>query len=209
VEGSSGNSSLYFEDTTNTSNTSISYCDVYNNDGANFGGSVPAGLGDLVGVNGCGDSCDVYMNIFMDPMFVDTANGDFHLLAGSPCIDAGDPNSPLDPDGTIADIGAFYFDQVGIDGGSSANPEFAGLIANYPNPFNSSTTIEYDLPKSCDVTIEIYDVLGRRAATLIRDIQQAGHHSVVWDAGGYTSGMYFYRIQAGDFTETKKMLLLK
>ncbi len=62
-------------------------------------------------MNANGDSCDVYNNIQMNPCFVDTANGDYHLTVNSPCIDAGDPDSPLDPDGTIADMGAFYYDQ--------------------------------------------------------------------------------------------------
>ena len=72
---------------------------------------MPPGWGVLDTVNCNGDSCDVYYNIFLDPMFVDTSNTDLHLLAGSPCIDAGDPTSPLDPDGTIADLGCYFFDQ--------------------------------------------------------------------------------------------------
>ncbi|UCC78824.1 MAG: right-handed parallel beta-helix repeat-containing protein [Candidatus Zixiibacteriota bacterium] len=155
------------------------------------------------GFNGTG-------NIDSYPMFVDTANGDFHLLAGSPCIDAGDPNSPYDPDGTIADMGAFYFDQlVGIDQGSSAIPEFAGLITNYPNPFNVSTRISFELPESGQAALTIHDLLGRRIGTPINGYLQAGVHNIVFDGSGLASGIYFYQLKAGDRTEIKRMTLIK
>jgi len=83
------------------------------------------------------------------------------------------------------------------------------LFRNYPNPFNASTIIKYELTRQMQVTIEIFDILGRNVQTLVREKQQAGHYSVVWDADVFMSGMYFYRIQAGEFTETNKMLLLK
>lgn len=93
-------------------NTSVTYCDIYGNRAHNvWGDEMPPFLGELLIVNSNGDSCDIYFNIFLDPLFVDPQNADFNLLWPSPCIDAGDPASPLDPDGTIADIGAFYYDQ--------------------------------------------------------------------------------------------------
>ncbi|MEE9552942.1 MAG: T9SS type A sorting domain-containing protein [candidate division Zixibacteria bacterium] len=310
------------------------------------------------------DYCDVqggmagHGNIDADPMFVDPENGDFHLQQGSPCIDAGDPSSPYDPDGTFVDMGAYYYgpeipeiidqsqmiategfwfdegvvrwqqffptldnisaveifirregspgdvivqittdsgeilsestvDENGIPGNdwimfnlpetidlvpgepyrivvTSSQPspspderyrwsgnhdsDYPGitdvydeepfydyafitygydyrldiedtdieilptdfiLSQNYPNPFNASTLIEYGLPNSSDVTIEIFDILGRKVETLIQGEQQAGYHQVTWDASEISSGMYFYRIQAGKYVETKKMLLLK
>jgi hypothetical protein len=79
----------------------------------------------------------------------------------------------------------------------------------YPNPFNSSTKIEYSLPETRKVRIEIYDLLGRKIAILLNESKQAGYHQVVWDASGHSSGVYFYRIEAGDFIETRKMILLK
>ncbi len=65
------------------------------------------------------------------------------------------------------------------------------------------------LPYSADVTVEIYDILGRRIETLVHAQQQAGHHQVIWNAENAVTGIYFYRIEAGDYDETKKMVLLK
>lgn len=86
--------------------------------------------------------------------------------------------------------------------------EFA-LLGNYPNPFNNQAIIKYALPEPADVTIEIYDLLGRRVRTLSDGKQQAGYHQVTWNSEGQSSGVYFYKIQAGEFSKTDKMLLLK
>jgi len=88
-------------------------------------------------------------------------------------------------------------------------PREYGIFQNYPNPFNAITSFEYGLPEDSHVTIIIYDLLGHQVATLISQHQSAGHHQVSWDAGANSSGIYFYRIQAGDFVNTKKMVLLK
>ena len=88
-------------------------------------------------------------------------------------------------------------------------PESFALWQNYPNPFNPSTTISFDVPKTSNVTIMIYDVIGRQVATLIDDEYQPGQYKVVFEAGQLATGLYIYRIQAGDFHETKKLLLLK
>jgi hypothetical protein len=297
-------------------------------------------------------------NINADPMFVDPENGDFHLQEGSPCIDAGDPDFPRDPDGSYVEMGAYFFgneipeimDQsqtvadagfwfdvgmvrwqqfypslnnitavelfllqagfpgdvvlmIATDAGDSlitsrldednvvdgdwnrinlprtveltpgepyriyvassqpspgpderytwngnhdsdypgitdvydeeplydyafitygfdrqtgiedmdiaVLPDEFRLLQNYPNPFNSSTTIEYDLPSASSVFIEIYDLLGRRVETLVQGEQPAGYHQVVWDAGDHSSSLYFYRLRAADYVDSKKMVLLK
>ncbi len=80
---------------------------------------------------------------------------------------------------------------------------------NYPNPFNASTSIHYNLPRASHVTIDIYDLLGRKVETLLNEMQSAGHYRVVWNARNKPSGTYFYRIQTGDYIEMKKMVLLK
>jgi len=83
------------------------------------------------------------------------------------------------------------------------------LFSNYPNPFNASTTIEFSLTKTEHVTLSVYDLLGRKLATLTDDEKQAGSHSVTFDASDLSSGVYFYRLQAGDAVETRRMVLLK
>ncbi|MCP4581343.1 MAG: T9SS type A sorting domain-containing protein [candidate division Zixibacteria bacterium] len=108
------------------------------------------------------------------------------------------------------DVYVIRIDAVtGINENISVLPRTYQLVQNYPNPFNASTTIKYDLPLTSEVTIDIYDILGRKIGTLVNDTQQAGYHQATWNAGDVSSGIYFYRIQAGDFTESKSMLLLK
>lgn len=88
-------------------------------------------------------------------------------------------------------------------------PTQSRLSQNYPNPFNPSTQINYTIPKASNVTLKIYDILGREIATLVSGKNQPGEHSVSWNALNVPSGVYFYRIIAGDFVQTKKMLLMK
>lgn len=79
----------------------------------------------------------------------------------------------------------------------------------YPNPFNGATTIDYGLPQDAHVNIDIFDILGRRVTTLVNEDQQAGYHQVTWNSGNAPSGVYFYRINAGEFVSAKKVLLMK
>jgi hypothetical protein len=93
-------------------------------------------------------------------------------------------------------------------------PESFSLSQNYPNPFNPQTQIKYALPYDCDVKVSIYNILGRRVRVLVDEHQSAGYRSVHWDGkdeqgDDVASGIYFYKIQAGDFQKTKKMVLLK
>jgi hypothetical protein len=90
-----------------------------------------------------------------------------------------------------------------------ALPIAFSLGQNYPNPFNPSTTIKYELPKSSQVSLRVYDVLGREVSVLVNEKMNAGVHEVKFEAAGLASGVYFYRIQAGEFVATKKLLLMK
>jgi lysophospholipase L1-like esterase len=88
-------------------------------------------------------------------------------------------------------------------------PEKLSLSQNYPNPFNPSTEIKYNISQTSMVTLKVYDLLGRKVATLVNREQKAGNYTVNFDASKLASGIYIYRIQAGDFSVTKKMTLLK
>ncbi len=83
------------------------------------------------------------------------------------------------------------------------------LAQNYPNPFNPSTTIKYELPKSSEVKLSVYDLLGREVSVLVNEKKDAGVHEVRFDGSGLSSGVYFYRMQAGDFVATKGLLLVR
>lgn len=109
--------------------------------------------------------------------------------------------------GTIAVLtGVHDATDVAIAEGTVSN---YSLSQNYPNPFNPVTTIDYQLLSLTPVTLEVFDMLGRRVAILIDDIQPAGKHTATWNASDYSSGMYFYRLRAGEFSQMKIMALIK
>lgn len=92
---------------------------------------------------------------------------------------------------------------------SGSQPEVFSLAQNYPNPFNPTTTISFSLPSASFVTLKVYNVLGEEVAELVNAEQPAGTHEFSWDASAMPSGVYTYRLRAGTYTETKKMLLVK
>ena len=96
-----------------------------------------------------------------------------------------------------------------IEEEDNLTPDDFVLYQNYPNPFNPSTVINFYLPVSGDVTLKVYDILGREVVTLLNETKNAGSYDVTFNAGGLASGIYLYRIQAGSFVETKKMILLR
>jgi len=115
----------------------------------------------------------------------------------------------------MSDSGQFVLTRsvLGLHDQFSIPTEFS-LHQNYPNPFNPITTLRYDLPEQANVNIIIYDMLGRQVRTLINQTQDAGFKSVLWDATNdfgkpVSAGVYLYKIQAGEFVQTKKMVLLK
>jgi hypothetical protein len=83
------------------------------------------------------------------------------------------------------------------------------LDQNYPNPLNPKTIINYELPITNYVDLGIYNLLGQKLVTLVSEKQNTGHHQVEWDASGFASGIYYYRIEAGEFVDVKKMILLR
>lgn len=299
----------------------VNYTDFYNNNPGPVAGNIPSGFGVINTINANGDSCDVYANIFLNPLFADAANGNFQITwanwpisdsTKSPCIDAGDPSSPFDPDSTVTDMGRYFFNQgipviaisdslldfgevligqqnnlpliirnsgtgilhlqniinqhsefthnwnpadslilpndsltimvtftptdtnlivdtllinnndkplqvelsgkgkivVGIEDQSEL-PKVYALYPAYPNPFNPVTHIRFDLPKSGEVQLIVYDILGRRVATLVNKKMAAGRYEVEWNAADYGSGLYFYQLKTDKFNEVRKMLLVK
>jgi len=88
-------------------------------------------------------------------------------------------------------------------------PVTCQLYQNYPNPFNPVTKIRFDLPKNTYTKLIIYDMLGREIETIVNEQLVAGSYEVNWDARSYSGGVYYYRLQAGDFVETRKMILVK
>ena len=98
---------------------------------------------------------------------------------------------------------------IGVEDEITGLPTEYALSNAYPNPFNPTTTIEYSLPQSGDVSLIIYNLTGQEVTRLVSEVQQAGYHQVTWNAANVPSGIYFYRLQAGDFVQTKKIVLLK
>jgi glucuronoarabinoxylan endo-1,4-beta-xylanase len=92
---------------------------------------------------------------------------------------------------------------------SASRPADFKLSQNYPNPFNPTTVVNYQLPQTSDVSLRVFDMLGREVMTLVNGRQSAGNYAVNINAAGMASGVYFYRLQAGNFTETRKMMLVK
>ncbi len=168
------------------------------------GPSGPSGSSTLVKINPLGDTIWTrrYDGIFARSVQQTTDGG--YIFAGNTL-----------PIGTGS--GDFYViktNELGIvttvtkDAGTWKLTNYA-LSQNFPNPFNPTTTIYYEVPKTSKVTLEIFDILGHTIATLLNETQLAGEHSISWNALEYPSGIYFYRFTATNFSETKKLLLLK
>ncbi len=139
-----------------------------------------------------------------------------HLALGSHFINAGTyVGLPLI--GSAPDLGCFEYNPIcSVSSNASARPELQ-LFQNYPNPFNPSTSISFSIPSRSFVSLKVFDLLGREVATLVNEQKPAGTYTQKWNAANVSSGIYFYRLvanaipsgQAGTFTETKKLLLLK
>lgn len=108
-----------------------------------------------------------------------------------------------------ANAKAKYNSIVAVGNQSAILPERFSLGQNYPNPFNPTTNISYSLPKASDVAVKIYDILGNEVRTIESGFKNAGNYNINFDATGLASGIYYYKIQAGDFSDVKKLTLVK
>ncbi|HEX7343049.1 MAG TPA: hypothetical protein VF398_02210 [bacterium] len=341
VHANSGNGGIYCS---NWANSEIRFSDFFANQGGNFRGVVPPNLGQIVAVNANGDSCDAYGNIFFDPLFY-SLSGDsaFHLTTNSPCIDAGDPSGPFDPDSTVADQGAYFFDQsaappllvyltplhppiqipplggrftfdlevtnnsamlqsfdlwteevlpnghvygpiflredlilaaglsilrpglvqsvpgnapaggysyvckVGeypdsviaadqfpfvklggaaapdadgswmlwgwMDGVAPAKPSNASyrrtMLSLGPNPANPFVVASFELRVASNMSLDIFDICGRKIAELASGFHLAGEYRYVWDAGDRAAGMYIFCLKTGVQSVSEKLVIVK
>ena len=126
----------------------------------------------------------------------------YHMDNGTGCTISGTNSATSKPNICMLSI-------VGNENQGGVVPSVFSLSQNYPNPFNPSTVISYSIPKTSMVNITVFDIVGREVGSLVNNLQQPGSYNVQFDASNLASGVYFYKIQAGDFTDTKKMLLVK
>ena len=166
-------------------------------------------------------------NILLDPLFIEPEAGNFHLIQNSPCINTGTPDTiglnlpeyDLAGDSRIydgiIDIGCFEWQGVSVDDLLNSVSIKPILNANYPNPFNPTTTISFSIPEESKVDLSIYNIKGQRVKSLVKESFESGNHSVVWngvdDSGkSVGSGVYFYKLNVnGKSKLVKKCLLLK
>jgi hypothetical protein len=205
----------YFLSNTSSNSMVVAYSDI-------FGGQ--AGI--VTNNNGAIHWLDG--NIDTNPIFVDSANCDFRLQPGSPCIDAGIQDTflvynnnqdtllipPLNFLGNAPDMGAHEYDDPAEIGSADVISNRFVLYQNYPNPFNPSTTIRFQLSKSTKVILKIYNILGQQVRSLINEAQSAGEQTVIWDGRNeaglpVNSGTYLFRLQAGNIYKTGKMVLVR
>ncbi len=143
-------------------------------------------------------------SIIAGPNFTITSSGDVTLNA---------PTVSLNPLVFVIEGGKFIvFSQttvVNVKPEEPVIPDEFVVHQNYPNPFNPSTTIRYELPSRSHVVLKILNLLGQELATLVDEEKAVGKYEVSWDASRMASGLYFYRLQAGEFVETKTLMLLK
>jgi hypothetical protein len=168
-------------------------------------------------------------NINLDPDFILPG---FYLNDTSPCVDAGkdslafnDIEDPLNPGFGLWPSKGTTRNDMGVYGGPhrsdlpeittsvdediTSEPDGFMLFQNYPNPFNPGTSLQYAIGSQQFVTLKIYDVLGNEVATLVNEEKTVGIYEINFDASGLSSGIYFYTMRAGKFSESKKMILLR
>ena len=152
-------------------------------------------------------------NIDIAPLFVDPDHGDYGLLPDSPCLDAGDPSMPPDPDGSPPDIGAYKVGKLTAVKGRGRPGEFR-LLPSRPNPFNPTTSIGFSLPHPGPVYVTVHAVTGQRVRTLVDRTLAAGAHVVAWDGTDSAgrpvgSGIYVIRLATPTQTIARRATLLR
>ena len=185
-------------------------CIVWNNTNDPLNGDLTAVYSDIeYGFDGIG-------NIDSDPLFENASGDNYNLTSSSPCIDTGNPDSPFDPDGTTADMGALFYNQDS----STDNDELPVIdfkLRNFPNPFNPSTTISFETTNSNQPTrIEIYNLKGQKIRTFpIYSSTHSSINSIHWNGKddsekSVSSGVYFYKLYIDDKSvASKKMIMVK
>jgi hypothetical protein len=138
-----------------------------------------------------------YRSRFIQP----TGPNAFPVTYAAP-LDNWQRNAPMPTETPIFGITDVAMTDMGV-------PEAYSLNQNYPNPFNPSTRITYSIPENAKVTLKVYNMLGQEVESLVNEEQQKGNYSALFEANKFATGVYFYRLEAGKFTGTKKMLLLK
>jgi len=187
------------------------------NRGCHPGGGAPFSLQEgasymnLVSVTASNQTCGATLRV--TPFDSDASVLYLRISGQPPCarmpligdtLSLADQNTIRDwiDEGAMNDITA-----IGDDGDQI--PEKIALHQNYPNPFNPSTTISFSLPISSDVSLTILNLLGEEVATVASGHHSAGTHNVQWDATGHPSGVYFYKMQAGSYVETRRLILIR
>jgi len=157
-------------------------------------------------------------NISLDPLFADTAAGNYNLTwvnypiedsSKSPCIDTGDPSCPPDSDGTRADMGALFFDRRRLGIVDEPMPVDYLLLGSYPNPFNEVVTIRYRNLRAGPVRLVVYNLAGQEVAALVDGFRPVGEARVVWEAYGFPSGIYFVCLTTLSGSRAARMVMVK
>jgi len=210
---------LYLAD--NGSDPMVAYCDMQGGMDALGGAGAGANYSGLF-----------QKNIDSDPLFVDAASADYRLSDSSPCIGTGidsveisgvwhhvplfcfGGNDRPSPKGSMPDIGArenlLASPVVGVTQALTQPKEFL-LYQNYPNPFNPTTTIQYTIAEGMyeHTSLRVYDLLGREVAVLVYEKKAPGSYKVGFDGAGLPTGVYIYRLNAGQYAESRKLILLR
>ncbi|MBK8983002.1 MAG: T9SS type A sorting domain-containing protein [Ignavibacteria bacterium] len=160
----------------------------------NYNGTIVGNAGRILKTTNGGTSWENQISPILDPLDdVDFINQDTGWIVGFNGLIMKTTNGGLTK---------IYTNTISI-------PNVFALLQNYPNPFNPNTIINYELAITNFVKLIVYDVLGNEVAVLVNDKQSAGSYSVEFDGSGFASGVYFYKLEAGEFSETKRMVLLK